>query len=81
MKAIRIQAPCRLDVNGGIIEEGKVCIEELEKPVKKMAKPCLRYYTEGYVEVIMDPIEVLSHMPTIPLSRDMSFLLRLLMLT
>ncbi len=47
MKAIRISAPCKLDERGRILEEGKVCVEEIEKPVRKPGEALLKILYGG----------------------------------
>jgi len=47
MKAIRISAPCKLDERGRIVEEGKVSIDEIEKPVRKQGEALLKILYGG----------------------------------
>lgn len=47
MKAIRISAPCKLDERGRITEEGKVSIDEIEKPVRKPGEALLKILYGG----------------------------------
>ena len=47
MKAIRIQAPCRLNENGEIVQEGAVVIDDLPMPVRKKGEVLLKLLYVG----------------------------------
>jgi len=47
MKAVRIQAPCRLNSNGEIIQEGIVVIDELPTPIRKKGEVLLKLLYVG----------------------------------
>ena len=47
MKAVRIQAPCRLNENGEIVQEGAVVIDDLPMPVRKKGEVLLKLLYVG----------------------------------